>query len=303
MGRYAMKDAANRAAGAWRLARRIAAGAWREFSHHNGPQAAAAFSFFCFLSLLALLVLSGAVLGMVLSGNPQLLRRIIDYIARIAPGLSGTVTDALEASMDLKGVLGVGGALGLLLTGTKVIDSLQVWFAAIWGTEKPRFLRRKGKSLATLAFLAFMGLLGFGVNAAFFLARRWESRLNLFAGVFAFALSTCILFAAAAFVYSYAVEARLGWRRVWKGALFAALLVNPMQMLLAWYYSHLGDFSAVYGSFAGVVLMVMSIYYAGYIIFLGAALNRHLDDLSGSPVEGGESPRAGTGGGDEGDGE
>jgi len=34
------------------------------------------------------------------------------------------------------------------------------------------------------------------------------------------------------------------------------------------------------------------IYYTGYIIFLGAALNRHLDDLARSPGERGEGPRA-----------
>ncbi|MDI6830428.1 MAG: YihY/virulence factor BrkB family protein [Actinomycetota bacterium] len=256
--------------------KRAAAGAWGEFRRYNGPQAAAAFAFFCFLSLLALLFFSGAVLGFVLKDRPELLERILSYISENTPGLTDTVSDALRASIDMRGILSAGGALGLLFTGTRVADSLQVWLCGMWGVEVPRFIRRKAKSLAILAFVAVTGLLGFGLHAAFLLAGRWQGWLNLFAGLFSFVLSTLIIFAALLFIYSYGVELKLGWGRAWKGALFTALLVNPVQLLLTWYYSNLGDFTAVYGSFAGVVLTIIIIYYAGYIVFLGAALNRFL---------------------------
>ncbi len=251
-------------------------GAWNVFKSNNGSQAAASFAFFCFLSLLALLFFSGAVLGFVLKDHPDLLRRILDYMAANTPGLTDTVSEALQASINMRGVLSVGGALGLLFTGTKVFDSLQIWLCGIWEVESPRFLRRKKKSLASLAFIAVTGLLGFGLHAAFLLASRWQGGLRFFAGGFSFALSALIVFAASLFIYSYAVEATPGPRRLWKGALFSALLLNPLQLLLTWYYGNLGDFSALYGSFAGVVLTVIIIYYAGYIIFLGAALNRFL---------------------------
>ncbi len=272
-----MKGVFGRARSASHAVRRSATGAWREFQRNNGPQAAAAFAFFCFLSLLALLFFSGAVLGMVLKSHPQFLQRILDYIAENSPGLKGTVSDALQASINMRGLLSVGGALGLLYTGTKVIDSLQIWLCGMWGAESPRFLRRKAKSLVILAFITVMALLGFALHAGFLIAGRWQGWLNIFAGFFAFILSMLTFFATSLFIYSYGVESDLGWRRVWKGALFAALLVNPMQLLLAWYYSNLGHFSAVYGSFAGVALTVIIIYYTGYIIFFGAALNLSLE--------------------------
>ncbi len=281
---------------AWNAARRHVSGIWEEFKRNNGPQAAAAFAFFCFLSLLALLFFSGAVLGMLLKDNQQLLQRILDYISKNTPGLTDTISEALQASIRMRGVLSIGGALGLLYTSTKVADSLQIWLCGMWGVDAPGFLRRKAKSLAILVFIGLMIALGFGVHVALLLAGRWYSWLNLFAGAFAFALSTSILFAVALFIYSYAVEeARPGWRSAWKGALFAALLVNPVQLLLTWYYSNLGDYSAVYGSFAGVVLTVIIIYYTGYIIFLGATLNRYLENLSRPPGEGSERLCAGDG--------
>lgn len=207
-------------------------GVGKEFSNDNGSQAAAAFSFYSFLSLIALMIFSGAVLGMVLKGNPELLQRIIDYIAENSPGLSDTISDALNASIDLRGVLGITGFFGLLYTGTKVVDSLQVWLSEMWGSEKPPYLRKKAKSLLSLVILGVIGSLGVGIHVAFILASEWLRWLNVFAGVFIFFVTSLIFFIAISFIYSYAVEKKLGFKKVWKGALFVALLANPMQMLL-----------------------------------------------------------------------
>lgn len=213
---------------------------------------------------------------MVLKGDPDLLQRIIDYISENSPGLYNTISDALEASISLRGVLGVTGFLGLLYTGTKVIDSLQIWLNEIWGMRKPSFLRRKAKSLLSLLVLGLVGALGVGIHITFILVSDRLRWLNAFAGILVFFLTSLIIFVALSFIYSFAVEGELAFRDVWKGALFVALLANPMQMLLIWYYTNLGDFSAIYGSFAGIVLTVIVIYYLGYIIFLGAELNHYL---------------------------
>jgi membrane protein len=187
------------------------------------------------------------------------------------------ISDALNASINLRGVLGFAGFLGLLYSGTKVIDSLQVWLSEMWGVEKPKYLKKKAKSLLSLLVLGIIGLLGIGIHVAFVFVSRYMHWLNVFAGVLIFFITSLILFAALTFIYSYAVEEKIAFRRVWKGALFVALLVNPMQMLLVWYYSNLGNFSAIYGSFASIVLTILVIYYIGYIIFLGAELNHYLD--------------------------
>jgi membrane protein len=217
----------------------------------------------------------------VLKNDPELLQRIIDYIADNAPGLSNTMTDALNASINLRGVLGVTGFLGLLYTGTKVIDSLQVWLNEMWGLKKPSYLKKKAKSLLSLVVLGIIIALGVGIHVIFLLVSERLHWLNVFASVLVFAITSLILFVALSFIYTYAVEEKLGFKRVWKGALLVALLANPVQMLLVWYYSNMGDFSAIYGSFAGIVLTVIVIYYLGYIIFMGAELNHYLDKTEG----------------------
>jgi len=250
---------------------------WKDFSNDNGTQAAASFAFFSFLSLLALIILGGAVLGVVLSGNQDLLNSIMDYITSNVPGISDTVKQALDASVNLKGTLGLVGALGLLYTGTKVFDSFQAWLNSIWGVAKPKYLKKKIKSLLTLLFVGVVALIGFGMHVALFIARRYFDFIGSLMPILVFIITTLVLFVGLTFIYSYSTDIKLGWRVVWPGALFSAVLINPVQMVLSWYYTKIGDLPAIYGSFAGVVLTIIVIYYVGYIIYLGAELNRYLD--------------------------
>jgi membrane protein len=122
-----------------------------------------------------------------------------------------------------------------------------------------------------------VGALGLGVHLTLFILRKYFGFLNSLMSILVFAITVLMLFVGLAFAYSYSVELKLGWRRVWKGALFSAILINPVQMGLSWYYSNMGNLSAIYGSFASVILTIIVIYYVGYIIYLGAELNRRLD--------------------------
>lgn len=259
--------------GAWK---RDAGALWKEFALHDGSQAAAAFAFFAFLSLFALLILASGILGMVLRNRPDLLRRAVDYVVSRAPGISEMVEEALDTSADLGGLLGVIGFLGLLLTGTKVTDSLQVWLNRIWGFEKPSFARRKSKGLVILLVVALAVSLGLFLNIILVYAAGKVGGLKIPLSLLAFLGAVAVQATALAFIFAYATETRIGMRNVWKGALAAAFLINPLLLLLTWYYTHMGDLAAVYGSFAGVVLGILTIYYAAYVIYLGAELNHFL---------------------------
>jgi membrane protein len=240
--------------------------AWKKFSVEDGPQAAAAFSFFAFLSLIALVVLAGFALGTILKGNQELLNNIIEYITENFPAASEYIKDALKSSIDLRGVLGVLGILGLLYSGTKVFDSFQVWLNNIWDVGKPKYLKKKGKSLVSILFLGLVLIVSFTLHYFLFSAH-----------VLTFLLLVIVFLIGMMFIYSFSPEVKLGFRKVWAGALFVAILIYPMQVLLTWYYTSYSDFTTIYGSLASFLIAIIAIYYVGYIIYLGAALNRVLD--------------------------
>ncbi|MDY6795531.1 MAG: YihY/virulence factor BrkB family protein [Actinomycetota bacterium] len=237
----------------------------RRFLQESGSQAAAAFSFYAFLSLVSLVIMAGAVLGTVLKSDPNLSKQIIDYISQNIPGFSDTIKTALDSSVKLRGVLGAAGFLGLLYSGTKVFDSFQVWLNRIWGLERPKYLKKKARSLVTIVFLIVVMSAGFTLHYFFK------------TGFLSFLSTALIYFVGMSFIYSYSIHTKLGLRKVWAGALMVAVLIFPAQALLTWYYSDVSDFTTIYGSFAGFLLAILGIYYIGYIIYLGASLNRILD--------------------------
>ena len=244
--------------------------AWKKFSREDGPQAAAAFSFYASLSLIALVVLAGFVLGTVLKGNQELLNNIIEYITENFPAASEYIKDALKSSIELRGVLGLVGILGLLYSGTKVFDSFQVWLNNIWDVGKPKYLKKKSKSLVSIFFLGLVLVASFVLHYYLFSAH-----------VLTFFLLVIVFLTGMIFIYSFSPEVKLGIKKVWAGALFVAVLIYPMQALLTWYYTSYSDFTTIYGSLASFMIAIIAIYYVGYIIYLGAALNRILDKDAG----------------------
>ena len=259
--------------GAWEQVKRFSRSAkdtivktWKRFSAKDGSQAAAAFSFYAFLSLAALTILGGAVLGMVLHGNPDLLNSIVDYLKENFPGISDPLAEALSSSIKLRGVLGVGGIVMLLYSGTKVFDSFQVWMNRMWGEDKPKYIKKKIKSLITI--VVFVAILGGGFALQYFMPDSQHLAFFILVAVYMLGMM---------FIYSFSTEVRLGWRKVWPGALFVSLFIYPAQTLLTWYYTDVSSFKTIYGSLAGLILPIIGIYYMGYIIYLGSALNRTLD--------------------------
>jgi len=247
---------------------------WKRFSRENGPQAAAAFSFHAFLSFIALVILGGAVLGSVLKGNQQLLNNVTDYITENFPAASEYIKEAVKSSINLRGVLGVAGILGLLYSGTKLFDSFQVWLNRIWGEDKPKFLKKKAKSLVMIVCLGLVMGGGFALHYFLFSSH-----------ILSFLLTVLVFFVAMAFIYSFSMISKLSPAKVWPGSLFVAVLIYPLQSLLTWYYLTYSDFTTVYGSLAGFLIAIIAIYYVGYIIYLGAALNRVLDKEAVEPAQ------------------
>ena len=208
---------------------------WKRFSAKDGSQAAAAFSFYAFLSLAALAVLGGAMLGVVLKSNPDLLSSILDYINENFSGVSEPIQKALESSIDLRNVLGITGFAVLLYSGTKVFDSFQVWLNRMWGEDKPKYIKKKAKSFITIFF--FVAILAGGFVIQYFMPDSRYLTFMILLVVYLFGMM---------FIYSFSIGIHLGWRKVWPGALFVALFIYPLQALLTWYYTDVSDFSTIF---------------------------------------------------------
>ena len=89
----------------------------------------------------------------------------------------------------------------------------------------------------------------------------------IFLVVFAFAL-----------VYYYApdVEQRFKW--ISPGSIVAVLMWLLFSLLFSIYVERAGSFNATYGTFAGIIILMLYIYYSAFIMLVGAQLNQVIEE-------------------------
>jgi membrane protein len=98
----------------------------------------------------------------------------------------------------------------------------------------------------------------------------------IFFVVFAFAL-----------VYYYApdVEQRFKW--ISPGSIVAVLMWLIFSLLFSIYVELSGSFNATYGTFAGIIILMLYIYYSSFIMLVGAQLNQVIEEhIPGGKNEG-----------------
>lgn len=170
---------------------------------------------------------------------------------------------------------GLIGAAGLVWTGMGVVEASRFALGRTYRTgPRPGFLKRKGAVLANLLALGPLALAG-------------VVGTSLIAGIDAgtprgFALETLgWVLVAAAGVALFMVSFRLlirrpgpPWRELWPGAVLAAAGWVGLQLFGAFYITRVVTrATAVYGSFAAVVGLLILLSLAARLFLFAATLN------------------------------
>lgn len=88
-----------------------------------------------------------------------------------------------------------------------------------------------------------------------------------------------VLAAGMAALYHYVPNTLVRWRHAWAGGLFVALCIELAKKGLALYVSQVPTYSAVYGTFATLPILLVWIYVAWVIVLLGAVVTAFLPSL------------------------
>ncbi|MGW5053128.1 inner membrane protein YhjD [Actinokineospora sp. NPDC004072] len=139
------------------------------FTDRYGNHFAASITYFSVLSLFPLLLISFAVLGFVLAGQPELLRSLQESITSAAPeNLRGLLTDLVNAAVEERGRVGLIGLLTAAYTGLGWMSNLRDALTAQWGQKHKDRPFLKGNLMDLLALLGLGGAiaLSFGLSAA-----------------------------------------------------------------------------------------------------------------------------------------
>jgi membrane protein len=262
---------------AWTAAKAVV----REFLHDNPFQLAAALSYYTLLSMVPLLLLLTGVAGLV-SGEEAARGQLLGYIGSVVGPQEAEVVQSLltQAGNHHASVVStIVGTVILVLGAISVFGQLQVSLNQIWNVEAVprrnviwRLLSSRLLSLAIVLAMAFILLVSMALSAAIAAAQGYASQFFPGAGIalrVVYALvSFAIVTGVIAMLFKYVPDVVIQWRDVAVGALITGVLFTAGKYGLGVYLAHLRFSSA--GAAGSLILIVVWVYYASLILFLGA---------------------------------
>lgn len=268
---------------AWRAAlKRIAT----QFGRDNLADWAAALTYYAVLSIFPGLVVLTALLGLLGPGATQ---TVIDNVNQIVPGqgreiLVGAIKE-LSVSRGVAGPLAVIGLLGALWSASAYVGAFMRAGNAIYGMPEGRPLwkvlsLRIGLTMGIVVLLAACAV---GVVATGTVTRRLGDLVGLGpTGVTVWEIAKWPVMAvlvslAFALLYWAGPNVRQpSFRWLTPGGILAVVLWVAASAGFALYVVNFGSYNKIYGSLAGVIVLLVWLWISNLAVLLGAELDAEL---------------------------
>ena len=267
-----------------------------QMTHH-----AAALTYYALMSLFPTALLGLSLLGL-LGQYPQTYDAIMGYAREVAPASVVTPLDSsLQRALLSKGTAATAVAISIavaLYGTTGVLEASRRALNVVYEIENGRsFLRRKLVDVASTVVLGALvlltgilvfvgggfaddlfGFIGLGPTAAaVWSIARWPAALLVAMLVFSF-------------IYYITPDVKhRSWRWLTPGAAVGVLLWLLASWGFSTYLSTVADVGAIYGTFAGAIVLLVWIWLTNVALLFGAELNaeieRHKELREGVPLD------------------
>jgi len=243
---------------------------FKKFGEDEAGNLAALIAYYGFFSLFPLLLVFVTILGLVLRGNPDLQRSIVDSALANFPVIGTQISRNVRALAGSGLALGIGIAL-TLWSGLRVAKAMQSAMNTVWNVpykRRPNFLVSTLRAVALLAVLGVLTLVsatagGVGAGSS-----------NWLLGILGIAISLVLNFALFMLAFRILTAADLSWADVWPGAAVGAVAWTALQAVGGFYVAHqLQGASEVYGTFALVIGLLAWIFLGAQVTLYAAEVN------------------------------
>ena len=245
----------------------------------TGDRLAAAVTFYWFLSLFPILLVAIAILGFALGADAQ---------SQVVNGLHGYLPDSLSKTIGTvvatsKGKAGVIGLLGTLLSGLGWIDALREAIRTIWhqNVTAGNFITRKlfdiGILIGLFAVIAASVVVSGAATTSTdgvlsLLGLTHTTGVGVLTQLLGYVIGGAVDTALFLYLFSRLARVRSPLRRIFKGALFGAVLFELVKYIGAFYVARTtSKGEATYGTFAVVVGLLLFLNLISRVILLAAA--------------------------------
>ncbi len=264
----------------------------RRFGQERITQTAASLTFTTVISLVPLM----AVMLAVFTAFPafdELRTRLQEWLAQalLPPNIAASVFDYVNGFAAKAAGLGAAGVIGLLVTATMLLLTVDRSLNLIWRTHRPRPLVQR--VLLIWAWLtAGPLLLAFALaqlSLAAALSAGWLSAVPGGTALVGTVLAWLLMGGVFGIIYWAIPNTEVLWRDALTGGVAAAVAFNLASRAFAWYIARLPTYDAVYGTFATLPLTLLWIYWSWLVVLGGALLAAALPALR-TGVTGWERP-------------
>jgi membrane protein len=267
---------------------------WRE---DKASRLGAGLAYYTTLSLAPLLVVVIAVAGLVFGAEAARGQIVAQFADAIGPEAAELIESALvkAAGEQGTGILAtIIGIVTLLLGATGVFGHLQDALNTIWevaprpGRGLRAILRKRVVAFTMVLAVGFVLLVAQVLSAGIAAVNTWLGGWLPVPGIVLQAVSLIVSFAAVTFlfalIFKYVPDVRIAWRDVWIGAAVTALLFAVGKELIALYLAT-SSVGSAYGAAGTLLAVLVWIYYAAQILFLGAEFTQVYATQRGSHVQ------------------
>ena len=264
------------------LARRL----WHEIQEDELLGRAAQLSYYVLLALFPALIVLTALMGLfsVQSYMPELM----SYLRNVLPGDALSMVERfLEQVAKGSGanILSVGG-LGALWASssgvTAIMEALNVVYD-VKADPRPFWMVRLTAIILTIGLAGFVifavALVLYGEHIA-----GWVADVVGLGPLFTWGwiilqwpVIIGLMLTIVAAVYYFCPAIDQNWRWVSPGSVFAVSMWLLVSLGFKLYVENFGNYNAVYGSIAGVIVLMLWLYWSGMVLLIGGEINAEIE--------------------------
>ncbi len=265
------------------------------WSDDKVPRHGAALAYYTVLSLVPLLVVIIAMIG-VIFGREAAQGYILEQIGSlVGPQSEAAIKEMIQrASEPSTGIFAAAVAGVTLLVGASgVFAQLQDSLNSIWGVKAKEgrglwgLIRDRFFSVAALLGTGFLLLVSLVLSAALSAFGKWfggwlpapELVLQILEFIISFGVVTGLF----ALIFKVLPDAHVAWRDVWVGSAMTALLFTIGKFAIGLYLGK-SDVGSAYGAAGSMVILLVWVYYSAQIILFGAEFTQVYANALGSRI-------------------
>jgi YihY family inner membrane protein len=263
----------------------------KKFLQIDGGEWAGAFAFNAFFSLFPLIILFVTIASFFIDRD-RAGKDVIAYMESYIP-ISGEmqrhIFDTIAGVIKARKQAGAVAFLILVWAALQCFTTLISATNRAWGAKVYNWWRLPLKSVALLGITAGAFLMGMTVPVLAKMAKDWLFPVDDFRSwVYAlgsFVIPMLVVFLSLSLFYRLAPRLPTRFAKVWAAALCATVLLQAAENLFVIYLKNFATLNAVYGSFGGIMALLLWIYLSGCIIIFGACLCAAQAEGRSTPAE------------------